>query len=95
MAPKAKKAGRRATATADAPAESDKVGADVLLARLDEVVRDLEAGDLPLEQALARFEEGIHLVREGEQLLASVEQRIETLLADGTVAPFADDPESE
>jgi exodeoxyribonuclease VII small subunit len=65
--------------------------AETLLNRLDEVVRELEAGELPLEQALARFEEGVKLVREGEQLLASVEQRIEILLADDRIVDFADE----
>lgn len=62
-----------------------------MLTRLDEVVRELESGELPLEQALARFEEGVKLVRDGEQLLASVEQRIEMLLANGEIVPFAED----
>ncbi|EDM73659.1 exodeoxyribonuclease VII small subunit [Plesiocystis pacifica SIR-1] len=64
--------------------------AEALLARLDEVVRGLEGGDLPLEKALASFEEGVALVREGEEMLASVEQRIEMLLADGGVVPFGE-----
>ena len=63
--------------------------AEALLGRLDQVVRELETGDLPLEQALAHFEEGVRLVRDGEHLLASVEQRIEMLLADDRVAEFA------
>ncbi|KIG17148.1 Exodeoxyribonuclease VII small subunit [Enhygromyxa salina] len=67
------------------------MSAEALLGRLDEVVRELETGELPLEQALARFEEGVKLVRDGELLLASVEQRIEILLADDRVAPFADE----
>lgn len=67
------------------------VSAEALLGRLDEVVRELETGELPLEQALARFEEGVKLVRDGEQLLASVEQRIEILLADDQIVPFADE----
>jgi exodeoxyribonuclease VII small subunit len=67
------------------------LSAEALLTRLDEVVRELESGELPLEQALARFEEGVKLVRDGEQLLASVEQRIEMLLASGEVVPFAED----
>jgi exodeoxyribonuclease VII small subunit len=70
---------------------SGQQSAEALLGRLDEVVRELEAGELPLEQALARFEEGVKLVREGEQLLASVEQRIEILLADDRIVDFADD----
>jgi exodeoxyribonuclease VII small subunit len=69
----------------------DQRSAEALLGRLDEVVRELESGELPLEQALARFEEGVKLVREGEQLLASVEQRIEMLLADDRVVDFADE----
>ncbi len=68
--------------------ESDSPSAEALLTRLDQVVRDLEAGDLPLEQALAHFEEGVQLVRSGERLLSSVEQRIEALLADGRTVPF-------
>lgn len=93
MASKTNKAPRRrAPATGDPGAErAPGPSAEVLLGRLDEVVRELESGELPLEQALARFEEGIKLVRDGEQLLASVEQRIEMLLASGEVVDFADD----
>ena len=83
---KAKQAGRKRKSKADKGAS-----AEALLGRLDEVVRDLEQGDLPLEQALARFEEGVKLVRDGEELRASVEQRIEILLADERVMPFAED----
>jgi|SRR5690554_2705297 len=77
-----------ASRTDEAPSQQS---AEALLGRLDEVVRELEAGELPLEQALARFEEGVKLVREGEQLLASVEQRIEILLADDRIVEFADE----
>jgi exodeoxyribonuclease VII small subunit len=73
--------------------------AEALLARLDQVVRELETGELPLEQALAHFEEGVRLVRDGERLLGSVEQRIEILLADDRVTEFetteADDDDGD
>jgi exodeoxyribonuclease VII small subunit len=85
---------KSATRGGDAPGQSSTLSsrsAETLLNRLDEVVRELEAGELPLEQALARFEEGVKLVREGEQLLASVEQRIEILLADDRIVDFADE----
>ncbi len=73
-------------------AENDTgASAEALLGRLDVVVRELEGGDLPLEEALARFEEGIKLVRSGEELLSSVEQRIEMLLADNRTVPFANE----
>ena len=80
--------GRYTAVSGEAPGQ---LSAEALLGRLDEVVRELEAGELPLEQALARFEEGVKLVREGEQLLALVEQRIEILLADDRIVDFADE----
>lgn len=70
------------------PATEGPANAELLLARLDQVVRELETGELPLEQALAHFEEGVRLVRDGERLLGSVEQRIEMLLADDRVTEF-------
>ncbi|MBK7824590.1 exodeoxyribonuclease VII small subunit [Nannocystis sp.] len=62
---------------------------DQVLGELERVVAELEAGDLPLESALKRFEDGVRLARQGGQLLDAVEQRVEMLLEgrDGT-APF-------
>lgn len=87
-ADKGKRGKRRAKSNRDA--ESTPASAEALLARLDVVVAELESGDLPLEQALTHFEEGIRLVREGGKLLGRVEQRIEMLLADDRVVPFPD-----
>jgi exodeoxyribonuclease VII small subunit len=50
--------------------------------RLEELVKLLEAGELSLEDSLKAFEEGIGLVRRGENLLSSAEKRIEQLLDD-------------
>ncbi len=69
---------------------------DEILVELEGVVGRLEQGDLPLEQALEAFERGVTLTREGEQILATAERRVEQLLAgrDGepTVAPLPEDP---
>lgn len=65
------------------------VGIDALLGGLESVVKELEAGDLPLERALERFEEGVRLARQGSRLLDAVEERVEMLLADRDEAvPF-------
>jgi exodeoxyribonuclease VII small subunit len=91
----ARKSKKRAPSADQAEDAAETPSAEALLERLDEVVAELESGDLPLEEALARFEEGVKLVREGEKKLASVEQRIEMLLADDSIVPFADERDYE
>ncbi len=54
-----------------------------ILSRLGEVVEKLERGDLPLDQSLAIFEEGIRLSRLGAERLDGAERRVEELLGDG------------
>ncbi len=46
------------------------------LARLDEVVRLLEKGDRPLDEALELFEEGAGLVKRCSKELDEAEQRV-------------------
>ena len=47
---------------------------------LEEIVGKLEAGDLPLEQALALFEEGVQISRFCNSKLDAAERRVEILL---------------
>jgi exodeoxyribonuclease VII small subunit len=53
-----------------------------ILARLSEVVENLEGGELPLSQSLEIFEEGVRLSRLGASRLDEAEARIEQLLSD-------------
>ena len=55
---------------------------EVLLKRLEAVLDSLEHGDLPLEQAMAAFEEGVGLVRSCHGKLDEVERRVELLMKD-------------
>jgi len=48
--------------------------------RLEQVVRELETGDLSLDQSLALFQEGVALTRHCGSLLDQAETRIEKLL---------------
>jgi len=50
------------------------------LAALERIVTELEGKDLPLEEALKRFEEGVRLSRRCYQLLEEAERRIEVLV---------------
>lgn len=51
------------------------------LARLEQIVHDLEGSDLTLEETLARYEEGSQLVRSCTKRLDEAEQRIRVLTA--------------
>ena len=58
----------------------DELSFEDILGRLETVVDRLERGDLPLEDSLAVFEEGIRLSRLGSQRLDRAERRVEELL---------------
>jgi len=49
---------------------------ETALSRLEEVVRDLEGGDIGLEESLARYEEGIKLLKRCYGQLSQAEKRI-------------------
>jgi exodeoxyribonuclease VII small subunit len=68
-----------------------------ILTRLNTVVERLESGDMPLEESLALFEEGVRLSRLGSARLDDAERRVERLLHhDGTTEVIAglSDPNS-
>ena len=63
------------------------------LARLEQIVAALESGNLPLEESLKVFEEGVALARHCGRYLEDAERRIEVLAKDDsgavTTRPFA------
>ena len=69
------------------------------LARLEQIVGQLETGNLPLEESLKVFEEGIALARHCARYLEEAEKRIEILTKDDQGAlgttPFTWEPEGE
>jgi exodeoxyribonuclease VII small subunit len=50
------------------------------LSDLESLVEELESGDLPLEKAMKKFEEGIKLTRGCQNALKEAEQKVEILL---------------
>ncbi|HWA71506.1 MAG TPA: exodeoxyribonuclease VII small subunit [Polyangiaceae bacterium] len=60
------------------PAEAQSF--EVSLSRLGEIVEQLEGGELPLEDSLRLFEEGVSLARAAQTRLDSAERRVEELL---------------
>jgi len=55
---------------------------EAALARLEEIVKELENGDVALEQSLKLFEEGIKLSRICNKRLEEAERKVEILLKD-------------
>ena len=50
-----------------------------LLARLEEIVSEMESAELPLDQLLSTYEEGMRLVAACGERLADAEQKVEIL----------------
>ncbi|MGC1292133.1 MAG: exodeoxyribonuclease VII small subunit [Candidatus Acidiferrales bacterium] len=91
------------TATPNKAPEAPRKGDfEKSLARLEEVVKRLESADLPLDEAMKLFEEGVKLSRDCQKQLEEAEGRVEILLkkADGKLQaePFdtdEDNPQSQ
>lgn len=49
------------------------------LQNLEVLVKKLEAGTLPLEEAIGAFQEGVGLVKQCQVLLSQAEQKVEIL----------------
>jgi exodeoxyribonuclease VII small subunit len=52
------------------------------LKQLEQIVQELESGDLPLEQAMKKFEDGIQLSKFCSNKLDETERRITLLVQD-------------
>jgi exodeoxyribonuclease VII small subunit len=67
--------------------------------RLEEIVQSLESGDLPLEESLKIFEEGMKLVGYCNSKLDEAEKKVSLLIkeSDGQLKeqPFDEDEEGE
>lgn len=64
---------------------------DQIMVKLQGLVERLERADLPLEDSLRAFEQGVELSRKGQSILDTAEQRVELLLQDGSTREV--DPE--
>lgn len=70
------------------------VSFEASLQQLEHIVTRLESGDLPLEEALNEFEQGIRLAQLSQKKLQQAEQRVQILLSndkDAELSPFTPD----
>lgn len=78
MTEKTKRSIKSTASQASSASEADDFEASIR--RLGEIVETLEAGELPLEESLKLFEEGVRLARGSQKVLDDAEQRVEQLL---------------
>ncbi len=57
------------------------------IARLEEIVKQLEGGSVPLDTSLALFEEGVTLAKTCNELLQNAQQKVNALVG-GEEVPF-------
>lgn len=69
-----------------------EVNFDTALKQLEEIVSKLEQGDVPLEEALDQFQEGIKLSRQCKKTLQEAEETMTKIVnEDGKEEPFEED----
>lgn len=68
-------------------AKQQKLTFEASMQRLDEIVKQLEKGDVPLDASLALFEEGSHLLKTCNEMLYTAEQKVVQLKKGSDGAP--------
>jgi len=81
-------------AQAAAPKSGNTKSFEDRLSRLETLGEHIRKTDIPLDEALKAFEEGIRLARSLETDLEKIENRIEVLM-NSTEAPVSESPELE
>lgn len=67
---------------------------ETALARLEELTRELEDGELSLDSSLNKFDEGMKLVQFCNQKLEESQKKVDILLnKNGVLAPVSFDPD--
>jgi exodeoxyribonuclease VII small subunit len=78
------------------PSPRPEASFDERLARLESIVGELEGGKLGLEPAIARYQEGVELLKDCQRKLAGLRARVLELgrEAEGALTPFDGDPDA-
>jgi exodeoxyribonuclease VII small subunit len=63
---------------------------EAAVSELETIVRQMETGSLPLEQALEKYQRGVALLRNCQERLDAAEQQVRILEGD-TLVPFQPD----
>ena len=62
------------------PKEKNPIDFEKPMEKLNQLVEKMEHGNLPLENSLKYFEQGIGLIRQCQEALSKAEQRVKILI---------------
>lgn len=68
-----------------------KLSFEESMGRLEQIVRSLEQGNVPLEESLKLFEEGTRLVRDCGNLLDEAELKVKQVMTASDGSPILED----
>jgi exodeoxyribonuclease VII small subunit len=77
--------------TTKAKAAGTDLNFETAMDRLEKIVEQMESGQLPLEDLIVRYEEGMNLVKVCQERLASAEQKIEIIARNNAGKPVVKD----
>ena len=82
---------RKNKTQSDAPDQGEEINFEAALQELEQLVSQMESGDLSLDQSLKAFERGIALTRACQSALRNAELKVQSLTEDGDLVDFDTD----
>lgn len=70
--------------------KTDEITFEEAFSRLETIVRSLEEGQVPLDESMKLYEEGVSLVRLCSSKLENAKRQVLKVEADGTLSDFPD-----
>ncbi len=67
---------------------TDNLNLEKLLAELESIVNKMEGDDLNIEESIKSYEKGINLIKDAQNKLKKIEQKVEILSKDSTLENF-------
>ena len=68
-----------------------KISFETSMARLEQIVRSMERGDVALEESLKLFQEGTELVRNCQKLLEEAQLQVKMIMTTPDGSPVEED----
>ena len=69
-------------------AKKEEISFEENLKQLEIIVKDLESGEIPLDDAINKFNEAIVLAKECDKKLKSAEEKVNKILNNGKLEDF-------